>query len=304
MSIFGPTISQNEQYVRHLAGMQEGASPIDSEMKSAAQAVNRSVLSTAVNAVWNGVSATLSSGLLGSLLYPLASIKERVTILGADPAKVCDVVGKNAHRLKDDFVHLSGKFTGFVEELANFADSWGIPKASVENLFSSDSSSNRVLRSIGTEAEMAQDCLATNVRGAERSVNYAASINEMVQWAWNHPNTPYAVGFAVAGTALVAFIDHSNRASKLEMQLPEALSERYAQILDTIQAMKSEAESSGLLEDADAFRELAEGIVNNKDETYAEIEALQLPNMNRGERLKLVQPIIELANEILAAQTN
>ena len=313
MSIFGPTISQNEQYVRHLAGMQGGTSPIDSEVKFEAEIATRSSFSNAVNAVWNGVSGTLSFGLLGSLIYPLASTNVRATILGATPEKVCEACGENAELLLNSCDWLSKRFTGFVQGAASFADSWGISENSVSNLFLGKRFVNKEagestweglnwlsgrVSSIGCSdnpEEYLQGC---------RVANYLGSVSGLVQWALNHPSTPYAVGFAVAGVALATFVSDANRAPESERYTYMVLSDRYHQILNTLNDMQEKEhyrpkDDNGMLTPVGM---LAQGIVVYENKIYEEIDALELPNMGRIEKLRLVQPIIQLANEILEAQ--
>ena len=306
--------TKEQLYVEYLAGMELGISPIDSEIKFEAEIATRSTSSNVVNAFWNGVSGTLSLGLMGSFLYPIASTEMRATILGATPQTVCDACGDNAKLFLNNYGWLSERFSDFVQGVASFADTWGIPEEYVSNLFSGENSVSEKVHSSMMPAvnwlKGQADNLACGFNPEEylgncRVVNYLGSVSGLTQWVWNNPNTPYAVGFTVAGIALANFVSDSIRAPKSEKYIHTLLSNRYTYILNILEEMKREEYIPPYYGiryrdgRSTTVSRLAEGILGNESKIYEEIDALELPNMGRIEKLRLVEPIIELANEIL-----
>ena len=306
-------LSKNEQYVRHLAGFR-GTSPVESEMKVRASiAVDQAQISV-LGKIGNLVSSTLSIGAVGTLLYPLAITNVRATILGATPEKVYGACGDSAKFL-----------SGVAQGIASFADTWGIPEASVSNLFSSISD----LFSVNNSATSWFGEGATNPAYSAnpeeylqscRVGNYLSSVNQVIQWARDNPLFPASAALCMGVLLGVAAITTQFDINKCETKINDndrVISERYHQILDTIKEMQSEAKNN--TETKKNLLKLAEGIVENKTEIRREIDAVGVRRIGTYEAAEvihgcprkitksryinagpgLVQPIIKLANEIL-----
>ncbi|MCH9633359.1 MAG: hypothetical protein S4CHLAM7_00840 [Chlamydiae bacterium] len=308
MAVFGSTLARGEQHLRYVAGLEGGLSPVTSDIQMELNNVRSRPLSRLVGSIWDGVTSTITFGALGSAAYPFISTNLRASIMGATRGKICGVCKENATKLTELTKWISGNYGNFVASSCDFIDSFGIPcKVSKDGFASWIGKKVSGLVSLVTthlDATAQASKCSSNAKESLllcRLTNYAGSVVKTAETLINHEYATYAFAASAAGLTLWSLVSDLDLPAKSEQKAIELLSEKYDQILEALQNKKEEAKTDYLAKID--LKDVAEGLIHNESIMSGQMKDLNLPSLTQGIANKMIQPIVNLAREVLSTET-